>query len=217
MLDQLVAFTLVSVAVIVVPGPDLLLVLKNATRGGTRGAAFTALGVMTGNMVLAVISVAGLSALLLASPTLFAVVRIAGGIYLMYLGIQALRSYVKQRKVHAETTTPDPSPDPPATVADRPVISYRQGLICNLLNPKVAVFYVALIPQFYLPGFSDLGQQAVFAALFWGMGALWYVVLVGALSLLMKVIKSPKFSRIAEGVSGVALIGIGGYVMLNGQ
>ena len=98
MTEQLIAFALISLAVIVIPGPDLVLLFKNAAKDGRIGAVYTAGGIMLGNAVLATAAAVGLTALLMTSQTLFDVVRIAGGLYLIYLGSRAVFSYIQLRR-----------------------------------------------------------------------------------------------------------------------
>lgn len=167
MLEQLLAFIVASFIVIVVPGPDMMLLLRNAARAGKVGATWTAAGIMAGIAILTTAASLGITALFTAVPILFNVVRIAGGMYLVYLGIGALRTYIRLRK---DRTNPPQSKDadtrsPAPAVAHR-AASFHQGLFCNLVNPKAAVFYLSLFPQFNLAPLPPLTQHVVLAALF---------------------------------------------------
>ncbi|ARZ66156.1 hypothetical protein SMD11_0490 [Streptomyces albireticuli] len=211
MTTQLMAFAAASLAIIVVPGPDLVLLLRNAATAGRRGAAATATGIMLGNGVLAAAAVAGLTALLTGSQMLYTVIRVAGAGYLVYLGVRALTDFVRHHRRHddaatARQTTPEP--------ADRrrhhtPGQAFRQGLVSNLLNPKVAAFYLSLFPQFTLPGMSTLTQHIVMAGLFWGLALVWYVVVVAVLGRVQSLLRRRRVQRGISGVSGVVLVGLG--------
>jgi threonine/homoserine/homoserine lactone efflux protein len=139
---RFLAFVAVSAALIIVPGPDMALVARNALRAGRTGVWSTALGVGTGILGWGAAAVFGLAALLAASATAFTIVKLAGAAYLLYLGIQSLRARDGRHEPKAANE--------PWTV--RWVSTFRQGMLGNLLNPKAAVIFVTVIPQFIRPG-----------------------------------------------------------------
>ncbi|WP_372407336.1 LysE family translocator [Streptomyces luteireticuli] len=208
MTAQLLGFVAASLAIIVVPGPDLVLLLRNAARSGRRGAAATAAGIMLGNAILAAAAVAGLTALLTGSQLLYSALRIAGAVYLVHLGGRALIDLVRARHDDAAPTAPEP-----ATAASSSQ-AFRQGLVSNLLNPKVAAFYLSLFPQFALPGMPTLAQHALLAGLFWGLALVWYAVVVTVLGRIQAVLRRRRVRRAISGVSGVALLGLGAALAL---
>ncbi|MBH1933384.1 LysE family translocator [Streptomyces sp. AV19] len=205
MTAQLLGFAAASLAIIVVPGPDLVLLLRNAARAGRRGAVATAVGIMLGNAVLAAAAVAGLTVLLTGSQVLYAALRFAGAAYLVYLGGRALFELAR-----GGGSDDAPSPQPAAAAPQ----AFRQGLVSNLLNPKVAAFYLSLFPQFALPGMPVLAQHAVMAGLFWGLALLWYVVVVAVLGRVQAVLRRRRVRRGISGVSGVVLVGLGAALAL---
>jgi threonine/homoserine/homoserine lactone efflux protein len=213
MTGQLIPFILVSLAVILIPGPDLVLLFRNAINGGRVAATYTAAGIMLGNAVLAAAAAAGITALLLTSQTVFTVLRLAGGLYLMYLGVRALTTYYKLRGAPSTNDadasqsliTPRPAPHRAA--------NFRQGLLSNLLNPKVAAFYLSLFPQFDLSPWPPLLQHAFLAALFWGLALAWYTFVIFFLSRLRTLLSSPTFTRRTEGAAGIALLGLGSFLV----
>jgi threonine/homoserine/homoserine lactone efflux protein len=142
--SRLLAFVAISGLLIIVPGPDMALVARNAFRGGWRSAWPTALGVGVGIAGWGVASVVGLAALLAASAVAFTVVKLAGAGYLLYLGLNSLRAGLQSPD--RELRPPDPAP-----IAQRRVV-FQQGLLGNLLNPKAAAIFVTVIPQFIRPG-----------------------------------------------------------------
>ncbi|MGC5285743.1 LysE family translocator [Micromonospora sp. DT231] len=145
-IDQhlLVAFTLTTIIAMVSPGPDMLFVLGCGMRGGPRAGLLATAGVATSEAVHVVVAAAGLAALFAAVPTAFTVVRIVGGAYLIYLGVQMIR----HRKSEQSEL-----PMVGAGISGRR--AYLSGLLTNLLNPKMVTFTIAFLPQFINP---ELGQ-----------------------------------------------------------
>ena len=145
-MSDLGVFLAATLALNLTPGPDMLYVI---TRGATEGRAagvVSALGIATGCVVHTLLVALGLAGLLAAMPAAFAVVRYAGAAYLIYLGIRRLL-------VRA-------GPAPAATLAPAPLRAvYRQGVITNVLNPKVALFFLAFLPQFVEPGGGPVGLR----------------------------------------------------------
>lgn len=202
MSGQLWTFVGACLAVIVVPGPDLALLLRNAAVAGRSAAIATATGIMTGNTILAAAAVAGLTALLQASGPLYDVMRLAGAAYLIYLGVRALISLIR-KDAPARAEEAPARPNLPGRHA------FRQGLLSNLLNPKVAAFYLALFPQFTLPGMPTLAQHALLAALFCLLSLTWYVLLIAVLGQVQTWLQRRKVQRTITGTSAAALITLG--------
>ena len=144
-IDQhlLVAFTVTSIIAMIVPGPDMLFVLGCGMRGGPRIGLLATAGVATSEAIHVALAAAGLAALFAAVPTAFAVLRIVGAVYLIYLGVQMIR----HRKGVEEI------PDGGTAMSGRR--AYLSGLLTNLLNPKMVTFTIAFLPQFINP---QLGQ-----------------------------------------------------------
>jgi threonine/homoserine/homoserine lactone efflux protein len=163
---DLPAFMLASLLLNVTPGPDTLYIVSRSVSEGRRAGFVSALGISTGCLVHTGLAAFGLSAVLSTSAAAFDTVKIAGALYLIYLGIRALRS--------RPAATMDTPPVP------RPALAlYRQGVVTNVLNPKVALFFLAFLPQFIVPG-SGLGPVPFLALglLFVVQGTLWCVLLV---------------------------------------
>lgn len=206
MLEQLAAFVLTCLVVVLVPGPDFALVLRNAARG-PRAAATAVAGIMVGNTILAALAVLGVTALLGASEAIGTGIRIAGAAYLLYLGARAL----------AEAFARNPKPSqPPALAAGRQRggnSPFVQGMVSNLLNPKVAVFYLSLFPQFNLAPLPPLAQHALMACIFLVIALAWYVLVLSALKKVTGFLARPRTSRIVVGGSGAVLAGVGGTIL----
>ncbi|GGE69568.1 threonine transporter RhtB [Streptosporangium jomthongense] len=168
----LVAITLLTVT----PGVDTLLVMRNAGRGGLRDGCVTSVGICSGLFIHATLSALGISLLLLETAWAFAALKWAGAFYLIWLGLGSLKQAARQGPVPAGNTS---------SVVRRRVtmgVSFREGLFSNVLNPKTALFYMALLPQFVDPSGSAFQQSLILAgvhfllAMFWQCALAWVVV-----------------------------------------
>jgi threonine/homoserine/homoserine lactone efflux protein len=198
---ELGAFLAVAVAVIVTPGPDTALTIRNTLVGGRGAGLGTAVGVAAGQAVWTLAASAGVAALLVASETAFAVVKYAGAAYLVYLGCVALW------KAATDRGASDPTP---ARTARRlaPRTAGRQGLVSNLTNPKMAAFFTSLLPQFAGPdaGFAELLGLGL---LFCSMTLVWLSLYAAVVARAGDVLRRPRPRRVLEAVSGAALVALG--------
>ncbi|WP_029767485.1 LysE family translocator [Haloglycomyces albus] len=186
------------------PGPDFAVVVRNCVSGGRRSGLWTAVGIAAGVFVWVTITAFGLSALLAASPTAFAAIRYAGAAYLAYLGITAIIAAFKP---------PGSSEEAAPSARFGPWQSLRSGLLCNLLSPKAAVFFVALIPQFIATD-SGMWQAGVLAVLASTITVVWFLTLAGLVGVLRPVLVRPGVNAAVNVVTGLILIGIAGAVAL---
>ena len=155
------AFASASVALLLIPGPTVLLVLSYAISQGRRVAVATAAGVALGDLIAITTSLAGLGALVLASATLFTVLKWIGAAYLVYLGIKLFRS-APQASLGALEKTGDASP----------AMVFTHAAVVTTLNPKSIVFFIAFVPQFLNPSAPLIPQFAVLIATFVGLGSI---------------------------------------------
>ncbi|MFF8592091.1 LysE family translocator [Streptomyces sp. NPDC015220] len=216
-MSELIGFIAASLVVIVVPGPDLTLLLANTARSGRRAGIATATGIMLGHAILATAAVAGLTALLTASEFGYTAVRIVGALYLIYLGVHALADFVRLRRSGAEDAPAHrraQHTEPAAGSVTR--VCLRQGLVSNLLNPKVAAFYLSLFPQFALPGLTTTAAHTVLAGTFWLLSLLWFVLVLALLARVEVLLRRPRVRQGLAGVSGVGLVGLGTTLALRG-
>ena len=154
-------FLLASVLLWITPGPDMMYIVARSVAQGRAAGILSVLGIGSGILVHTVFAAVGLSIVLTTSAWAFAVVKVAGAAYLIVLGIRVLRQKVGPRP-----------PDAVPAVAAWTV--YRQGVLCNLLNPKVAVFFLAFLPQFVDPGAGRSPLPFLFlGGLFVIGGTLW--------------------------------------------
>jgi RhtB (resistance to homoserine/threonine) family protein len=195
----LLTFLAAATLVIVAPGPDTLLVTRNVFRRGRRGGLVTAAGTVTGLALWSVAAALGLSALLSASRVGYDVVRVAGGLYLIWLGIQGLRSH----------DTPTPA-DVSTEAAPMPMRrAYLSGVLSNLLNPKIGVFFVTFLPGFVPVGAPLGATAALLGALFVVETGLWLVVLVWLVGRGAGWLSRSDVRRWLDRATGVVLIGFG--------
>lgn len=191
----------VLVLLTISPGADMALVAKITFERG-RGAAFLATcGICTGLFVHATASALGLSVILATSAEAFAAVKLVGAAYLAYLGIQSLRASLR----------PDTHRAPAPARSGAP---YLQGLFSNVLNPKVAVFYLTFLPQFMSPGDNVLVRSLAFALAHGVMGILWLTAYAYLLARIAALAGGTSVRRWLERVTGVVLLGLGARLAL---
>jgi threonine/homoserine/homoserine lactone efflux protein len=202
----LLAFALTATLLILAPGPDSMLVMRNTLRSGQRAGWITACGTMSGLAVWAVAAALGLSELLRVSHVGYDILRLAGAAYLIWLGVTSLRSR-RGAAGAAAGGAGEPAGWPAGPARGWRV--YLNGLLSNLFNPKIGVFFVA-----FLPGFIPARVSAAAFSLVLG---LWFIVETGAwlVALTWMVargvgwLRGSAAQRWAERVTGVVLIGFG--------
>ncbi|HEY2327895.1 MAG TPA: LysE family translocator [Gaiellaceae bacterium] len=202
--DRIGPFFAVVAVLTLTPGPDMALVLRNGVRGGARAAWWTGLGCCTGIACWALAATGGLSALVVASHSAFTVVKVIGGVYLAYLGVSALR----QLRQHVSVS------DVTQAATDDWRAAYRQGLATNLLNPKIALIFLTLLPQFVAAGEPVGTTTAKLAGAFLVTAVVWWRVFSLAVGALGRLLSRPRVRMALEGVTGVVLIGLGVRVVL---
>ena len=197
MTRDVLAFVGVVAVIVLVPGPDMALVLRNGLVGGRRAALETALGIVTGLLGWAAAAALGIAALLHASATAFSVMKLAGAAYLVWLGLRTLRR--AWRRAPADAAAQSASAHS----------AFRQGVLSNLLNPKIALAFTTLIPQFVEPGDPVLTRTTLLAAIFIAIGLLWlttYALLVGQLA---KLLRTETVRRTIDTLAGTVLVALG--------
>jgi RhtB (resistance to homoserine/threonine) family protein len=199
---HLIAFLGVAAVLVVTPGVDMALVTKNAILHGRRQAVASALGVNLGIAMWTFASALGLAAVIRASAAAFDVLKFAGAVYLVALGIQSLRAARSDPRRPGAAQAPS-KPCVPASLA------FRQGLRSNVLNPKIAVLFTSLLPEFIAPGGSILTSTLVLGAVFNLMGIAWLCGYALAASRVRSRLRESAVVRWLEGLTGVVLIALG--------
>jgi RhtB (resistance to homoserine/threonine) family protein len=196
---DLAPFLAIAFVLIVTPGADMALVAKNTLAAGRRAALASVIGVIVGNLIWTVAAAAGAAAVLRASATAFTALKIVGAAYLVYLGLTALWS------ARRHLGRPDLVPASPRSHGS----AFRQGLLSNLLNPKVAVFFTSFIPQFVEPSDSQLLRPLMLGTTFALLGCLWLIAYAVAISAVGTLFRRPRVRAALDGVTGCVLIGFG--------
>jgi threonine/homoserine/homoserine lactone efflux protein len=194
------ALTLAGVILLgaMAPGPDFLVVLRSVLSGGRRAGMACAAGIACGLLGWAGITSVGIAGLLATSAVAFTTVKLAGAAYLVYLGIRALLT----ARRGGYTEAPEPAKAKSAGGA------FAAGLLTNLLNPKVAVFFLALWPQL-LPAHASVLDTATLAGVAAGTALLWFLVLANVVTVLRRFLTAAKVRRTIDAVTGTLLVGIG--------
>jgi threonine/homoserine/homoserine lactone efflux protein len=195
------AFLGISALIGVAPGPDTAITTRNALVGGRRAGLFTILGVSLGLTIWTLATGVGIAALLRASEPAFVALKVAGAVYLSWLGVQAIRAALRT-----------PSSAGGGHVARRPIApraAFRQGLLTNLGNPKIAVFFTSFLPQFtpaHEASFASLVLLGVLSCL---LGLSWLTVYVLAIARIADFLRRPRPRRVLDLVTGTVLVGFG--------
>jgi threonine/homoserine/homoserine lactone efflux protein len=193
---SLVAFVGAAVLIVLLPGPDTLVVVRSILRGGRRQGTLTALGNLCGLTVWVLAAALGLAAMVEASEVGYAVLRIVGACYLVFLGVQAWRSRGRVEQ-----------PESPR----RGVLGtgFRAGVLTNLLNPKVGVFFVTFLPGFLPEGASVLWTTVLYGAVFVLLTALYWVLLIGLAGRVTAWMNTPAIRRRLVAATAAVLVGFG--------
>ncbi|UJW28389.1 LysE family translocator [Saccharothrix sp. AJ9571] len=204
-LGTLIAFVGVVMLAYVVPGPDWMVILRYSARSRRYGF-LAAAGVQCGLCVHMAAAALGVSTALLHSPAAFTVLKLAGAAYLVFLGVQAL--WQSWRKRRGETPAADEQADGTTVDAGAGRV-FRQAFVSNVLNPKAALFFVSVLPQFLDPAGSAAAQVLVLGLLDIGLGVLWWLAFVLLTARLSGLMRRSGPRKVLDRVTGTALVGLG--------
>src|SRR3954447_14835701 len=199
MLLALATFTLAATLIVLLPGPDTLVTVRSIVRGGRRAGVATAGGILVGLTIWISVAALGLAAVLRASEVAYGALRIVGACYLAWLGVQSLRA-IRRPVVTA-----------PAGDGRRGLLGagFTAGLVTNLLNPKVGVFFVTFLPGFVPSGYPVGVTSLLFGAVFIVLSIAYYVVLLALASRVTGWMGTPKVRRRLDALTGTVLVGFG--------
>ena len=206
--SAVLTFALVAGALTLTPGLDTALVLRAALTQTRREAVATGVGIVAGLFVWGAAAAVGVSALLTASQMAFDVLRYAGAAYLVLFGIRLLVRALRPRS--------EEGPVAPA-VPGSAWRAARLGLATNLLNPKVGVFYVALLPQFVPSGSDPLAVGLLLAGVHAVLSLLWFAGLIALAAAVGRWLRRPSTVRAIDGVTGATLLGFGVRLAVSGR
>jgi threonine/homoserine/homoserine lactone efflux protein len=198
-ISTLISFLGVAVLLSLLPGPATALVVRSAAVHGRREAFRTVLGNSTGILFWALASVLGISALVAASEAAFAALKVLGAVVLVWLGVQALRG-------SSDAVAPKPART-----------AYWQGLLTSGANPKLAVFFVALFPQFVPAGAPVLPWTLAMAAILISVDLVYFSLLAWAVSRAKRVVVGSRLARRVEQLTGAVMVALGARVALESR
>jgi threonine/homoserine/homoserine lactone efflux protein len=194
-LGSVLTFIPAAVLIVLFPGPDTLVVLRSLIRRGRRSAALASVGVVVGLVIWAGAAALGLAALLKASTTAYLVLRIVGAAYLLYIGVQSLRA----------RGNPELSVEHRSLVGD----GFRAGLLTDLLNPKVGVFFVSFLPGFIPHGASVGLTSLMLGVIYAAMTGLYFLAMLLISDKVTAWMQNARIRKRMDRVTGVVLIGFG--------
>lgn len=196
----LLAWTILAVALVLSPGPDTMLVAGQSARRGFRAGMAASAGIFVGGIFYMLLCGFGFLAVLNLVPGLFTIVKVAGALYLAWLGIQLLRGAIKARATEEKQVALG--------------APFRQGFWSTVLNPKVAVFFLAALPQFVGTGTEAPLYGAGLIAIVYMMGAVWCTIIAAVATHAGRKVGQSSAMRWFEGALGAAFIGLAGRLAL---
>ena len=197
-------FLVMCILLIILPGPDTAIATKNTLTVGKKGGLQTIIGSCCGLLIHTFAAVIGLSAIIVKSAYVFAILKYVGAVYLCYLGIKtlwALKALRSQQIEENDETMTDDKYDSHS--------SFKQGFLTNITNPKVAVFFLTFLPQFVDGTGNTFLPFLTMGVIYTALTAMWFVFYVYLLDKISAFMKKPKTKTVIEGLTGTVLIGFG--------
>jgi RhtB (resistance to homoserine/threonine) family protein len=191
-------FIITCVFLIILPGPDTAIMTKNTLTVGKQGGFKTMIGICCALSIHTLTAIVGLSAIIAKSALLFSIFKYIGAVYLIYLGIKSLWTLRNQ-----ETT------ETVVKIKYKNTSSFKQGFLTNLLNPKIAVFFLTFLPQFVNPGSHTFMPFLILGMTYIVLTIVWYLFYIYLLNQISAFMKKPKTQKVIEGITGTILIGFG--------
>lgn len=196
-MEHFFLFVVMSILLIILPGPDTGLVTKNTVTHGGKGGLQTVAGISCGLLIHTLAAVCGLSALIVKSAMLFSVFKYVGAIYLVYLGVTTLYAVLRKKESLAPVE---------AESKYRHKSAFLQGFLTNLLNPKVAVFFLTFLPQFLAAGSEPFFPFLMMGMTYTVLTIIWFLLYVYVIDLMSAWMKKPSTQRAVQGISGLVLL-----------
>jgi threonine/homoserine/homoserine lactone efflux protein len=210
-MDGIPGFILLVVLLSLTPGPDDVLVLRNSLHGGARLGAITAAGAATGSLLWGLTAAAGLAAVLTAAPASYEVLQVFGAGYLAVLGGLTVYPYLRRRARATPSAVVRPGPR-----RLRAWRAYTSGLLADLLNPKIGLFYLAVLPGFVPAGAPVLQYSLLLSAIDVAVATVWLSILAVVGTALVTKLRRPRVTACLDCGFGVGLLGMGTALMVGG-
>jgi threonine/homoserine/homoserine lactone efflux protein len=192
-------FVIMCILLIILPGPDTAIATKNTLTVGRTGGFKTIFGTCCALLIHTLAAVVGLSAIIVKSATVFSIFKYVGAVYLVYLGAKTLWSLRNKKAV----------PEMSADSKYEGKSCFKQGFLTNLLNPKVAVFFLTFLPQFVDSGINTFLPFLIMGITYTILTAVWFLFYIYLLNQIRAFMNKPKTQSVMEGITGTVLIGFG--------
>ncbi|MBS4213821.1 MULTISPECIES: LysE family translocator [Neobacillus] len=200
-MENFYLFVIMCVLLIILPGPDTAIATKNTLTVGRAGGYKTVFGTCCALFIHTTAAVVGLSAIIVKSALLFSIFKYVGAVYLVYLGAKTLWA-LKNKEAAAAAEIPVESKFESKSC-------FKQGFLTNLLNPKVAVFFLTFLPQFVHSGTKTFIPFLIMGITYTVLTAIWFLFYIYLLNQISAFMKKPRTQRVFEGLTGTVLIGFG--------
>ncbi|MEC1606149.1 LysE family transporter [Bacillus halotolerans] len=204
-MHSLLAYIPIAAMMVIIPGADTMLVMKNTLRYGAKAGRYNILGLATGLSFWTVIAILGLSMVIAKSVILFTTIKYLGAAYLIYLGIKSFfaKNMFSLDDMQAQAKT--------AAISTKRYYksSFMQGSLSNILNPKTVLVYVTIMPQFINLKGNVNQQLIILASILTLLAVLWFLFLVYIIDYAKKWMKNPKFQKAFQKITGIILVGFG--------
>ncbi|WP_458104101.1 LysE family transporter [Bacillus sp. PK3-037] len=210
-MHSLLAYIPIAAMMVIIPGADTMLVMKNTLRYGAKAGRYNILGLATGLSFWTIIAILGLSMVIAKSVILFTTIKYLGAAYLIYLGIKSFfaKNMFSLDDMQAQAKTAAISPK------RHYKSSFMQGSLSNILNPKTVLVYVTIMPQFINLKENVNQQLIILASILTLLAVLWFLFLVYIIDYAKKWMKNPKFQKAFQKITGIMLVGFGIKTGLN--
>lgn len=206
-MDNFYLFVASVIFLILLPGPDFAIITRNTLALGRTAGVATVLGTCCALLVHTSAAVVGLSAIIMKSALLFSVIKYVGALYLLCLGVKTFWRLKNKKEPSVDETEAEAEVAAEAEYNGRS--NFKQGFLTNILNPKVAIFFLTFMPQFVEPGSSPFQSFLIMGITYTLLTAAWFIFYVNFLSRISAFMKSPRTQSAIEGITGVILIGFG--------
>ncbi|MFY2156090.1 LysE family translocator [Cytobacillus firmus] len=206
-MNDFFTFLILSLFVVMSPGIDTALITKRTIADGRTDGYKMGLGITAGSLVHTFAAAFGLSAILMQSAAAFEIIKYAGAVYLIYLGLSPFISMKKKKEAGIETEVE----------SDIKKSAFKQGLLSNVLNPKVAMFFLTFLPQFVKTGENASQQLIIMGIIYTLLSISWFFIYVFFINYMREWLMSPKVQRVMDKATGLVLIGFGLKLALDKQ